>query len=297
MVLDIYHLHSRYSSAALYSGYETVQKKCIFCNEKHSANRCLKITDTHARKRFLSSNGLCFVCFDKNHLASACKANYSCNKCKGRHHISICKFSKPRSNPPQDVPQYNQPSTPSQPPIKQPQVTSNNFSSNKNNVLLQTAEANVLNLYQNNTAKSFILFDSGAQRTYITKELKEKLNLLPFKQEKIAIKVFGSAESKIQNIDVVKFMVIGTRKNVYVEALVIQTFRSNLYNQYSSSTISNNYPHLKNLKLAQKSNDTYVKIGILVGLDYYYNFIFGKVIQGKQNEPIALESTLEWIIS
>ena len=72
-----------------------------------------------------------------------------------------------------------------------------------------------------NTVKSFILFDSGAQHTYITKKLKKKLNLIPFKQEKIAIKVFDSTESKVQNIDVVKFIVMGARKNVYVEALVI----------------------------------------------------------------------------
>ena len=162
---------------------------------------------------------------------------------------------------------------------------------------MQTAEAHILNLDKNNEAKSFILFDSGAQRTYITKELKEKLNLVPVRQEKIAIKVFGSTESKIQNIDVVKFIVTGTKKNVYVEALVIPTICSNLYNQNSNSVISSNYPHLKNLKLAQKSNETCLKIDILVGLDYYYNFIFGNVIRGKPNEPIALESTLGWIIS
>ena len=87
---------------------------------------------------------------------------------------------------------------------------------------MQTAEVNILNLNQKNTARSFILFESGAQRTYITKELKQKLNLTIFKQ-KIAIKVFGGTESKVQNIDVVKFIVIGARKNVYVAALVIPT--------------------------------------------------------------------------
>ena len=110
---------------------------------------------------------------------------------------------------------------------------------------MQIAEATILNLNQSNTVKSFMLFDGDAQRTYITKELKKKLNLLPFKHEKIAIRVFGSTKSKVQNIEVVKFIVIGTRKIVYVEALVIPTICSNLCNQYSNSAISNNYPHLK----------------------------------------------------
>ena len=61
-------------------------------------------------------------------------------------------------------------------------------------------------------------------------------------------------------VDVVKFIVYGVRKNVYVEALVILTICYNLYNQYSNSTISNNYSQLKNLKLAQESNETFVKI-------------------------------------
>ena len=92
--------------------------------------------------------------------------------------------------------------------------------------------------------KSLILSDSGAQRTYITKELKEKLNLVPFNKEKIAINAFASTESKIQNIEVVKFIVIGARKNVYVEALVIPKICSNLYNQYSNC----NFKHLSSFE-------------------------------------------------
>ena len=184
------------------------------------------------------------------------------------------------------------------PVVGQQVKTASNYSGNSsNNILLQTAEANILNLNQKNTAKSFISFDSGAQRTYITKELKEELNLIPFKQEKIAIKVSGSTESKVEDIDVVKFIVIGATKNVYVEALVIPTICSNLYNQYSNRAISNNYSHLKNLKLAQELNETCVKIDILIGLDYYYNFMTGNIIKGKPNGPSALESTLGWIFS
>ena len=39
------------------------------------------------------------------------------------------------------------------------------------------------------------------------------------------------------------------------------------------------------------------KVDILIGLLYYYNFMTGNIIKGKPNEPIALESTLGWIIS
>ena len=49
-------------------------------------------------------------------------------------------------------------------PVAGQQVnTASNYSGNSsNNILLQIAEANILNLNQKNTAKSFILFGSGA---------------------------------------------------------------------------------------------------------------------------------------
>ena len=137
----------------------------------------------------------------------------NCKKCNGRHNIAICQ--KDLQKPPlgnnqqqlivPDTP-VTDPAYPSsfqngQVPVARQQVnTALNYSRNSsNNILLQTAEANILNLNQKSIAKSFILFDSGTQRTYITKELKEKLDLVPFKQEKVAIKVFGSIESKVHS--------------------------------------------------------------------------------------------------
>ena len=103
-----------------------VFRKDVFCEENHSASRCVKITDPHARKRFLSSNGHCFICFEKSHVASSCKQNYKCNECNGRHHFSICTFSKLKNSP--QTPQIGQsqnsqgaPATPNE------DSTANNF--------------------------------------------------------------------------------------------------------------------------------------------------------------------------
>ena len=87
----------------------------------------------------------------------------------------------------------------------------------------------------------------------------------------------------LQNIDAAKFIVIDARKNAYVKVLIIQTICSNLYNQYSNSAISNNYPHFKNLNLAQELNETCVKVNLLIVLDYYYPFMFGNIIKVKPN--------------
>ena len=45
----------RYSSSALYSGFNSVSKKCVFCDKNQFVNRCVKITVPHPRKRFETS--------------------------------------------------------------------------------------------------------------------------------------------------------------------------------------------------------------------------------------------------
>ena len=66
--------------------------------------------------------------------------------------------------------------------------------------MLQTANAEVIDLDNRNSEKCNILFDSGVQRTYIMKSLQDKLNILPIRHERISIKDFGTTDSKIQEI-------------------------------------------------------------------------------------------------
>ena len=117
------------------------------------------------------------------------------------------------------------------------------------------------------------------------------------RHERISIKVFGTTDSKIQEIEIVKFKVKGINETIFVEALVIPTICSTLANQGSNSVLLSKYPHLRNLRLAQKSMESSLNIDVLIGPDNYYNFIYGTIIRGKYNVPIALESTLEWFIS
>ena len=144
-----------------------------------------------------------------------------------------------------------------------PANTVSNFSGNSyKNILLQTANAEVINLDNRNREKCNILFDSGAQRTYITKSLKDKLNLLPIRNEKISIKVFETTNSKIQEIEIAKFKVKGTNKNIFVEALVIPTICSTLTNQGSNSVLLSKYPRLGNLRLVQNSMESSLNIDV-----------------------------------
>ena len=70
--------------------YSSLERKCPFCNlNNHPASNCLKVTNIAARKQILRRKGMCFICFNSDHLAKMCKSSYKCRKCNGKHDISI----------------------------------------------------------------------------------------------------------------------------------------------------------------------------------------------------------------
>ena len=85
---DINHKTSSFLNSSL-------EGKCPFCNlSNHPASKCLKVTNNAARKQVLCQKGMCFICFNSDHLAKICKSSYKCRKCNGKQHISICTFEK-----------------------------------------------------------------------------------------------------------------------------------------------------------------------------------------------------------
>ncbi|KRX26299.1 hypothetical protein T07_8519 [Trichinella nelsoni] len=54
--------------------------------------------------------------------------------------------------------------------------------------------------------------------------------------------------------------------------------------------------HLTPLQLADDFTGNSGAFGVLIGLDYYYEFVDHKIKRGKKGEPVAVHSTLGWII-
>ena len=141
-----------------------------------------------------------------------------------------------------------------------------------------------------------LLFDSANQRSYISEELRKSLNLPILRKETIAINTFGNKEAQVKVIDVVPVRFVLQHKVIEIECLCTSLICAELLNQ-NIQLVSSSYPHLKNLLLADTSEDKNKKMDILIGAYYYYQFIYRNVIRGKQNEPIALESVSGWILT
>ena len=211
----------------------TNTKVCVFCGHgDHIPSRCLKITDVNMRKQLLRKTGRCFVCLNKGHISRKCKVNYSCVKCKQRHNVSICT-DKPQASTGYERNSRNNNRFNDERVSENHSLLINSPNNNNNVILLQTALSKVYNTEENVSRDARLLFDGGSQRTYITEELKNSLNLHPIRTETIVMKRFASDEGVLKTLDVVQLCVRGKIKNVnvYIEALCVPFLCSPLRDQ------------------------------------------------------------------
>ena len=100
-------------------------------------------------------------------------------------------------------------------------------------ILLQTARLELVNTQVAGTdAVARAILDSGSQRTYISSQLRERLNLPTTSTERIRIKTFGSTDSCDQIYDVVHLGVkVKNGETLTMAALVVPFVCSPLTSQ------------------------------------------------------------------
>ena len=104
------------------------------------------------------------MCLEQGHSAVSCKLKHSCNKYEGKHNIAICTFSRDKTNPSPVVSTADA-------------ETCTNFSTNKNNRILQTTSVSVCRVNNNKLDNVSLLFDCGCQRSYVSDKLRKQLKL------------------------------------------------------------------------------------------------------------------------
>ena len=176
------------------------------------------ITDVQARREVLKSKGKCYNCLRAGHISYQCQSTTKCYVCGYRHHISIC----PRRAHPSNFPMKNDSSQspPGLPDSPKSNPTATVFSDTEEGILLQTATAPVCNPKRpEKIVSARILFDSGSQKTYISKRLKDALGLSPLKSDRLIIKTFGTAGEMVKTCEEVQVSVQGNRDlNLYLTA-------------------------------------------------------------------------------
>ena len=87
----------RKDSSKIYQIRQAEQKprSCVYCDSKdHKSIVCDTVTNCQDRRKLLAEKKLCFNCTGGSHRAAECGSKLGCQKCKRRHHTSICHQSE-----------------------------------------------------------------------------------------------------------------------------------------------------------------------------------------------------------
>ena len=149
------------------------------------------------------------------------------------------------------------------------------------------------------TTQAFVTRDDqrnqrARQRSYVTEELKKKVNLQVESIESLNINTFGTEKyNKIKCESVrLSIAVESQSRPIVVRALIYPSICSPL----SSCLDISDYPYLHGLQLADSITSQRKRIDLLIGADHFYDFVTGEVIRGNSG-PVAIKSKLGWLLS
>jgi len=180
-----------------------------------------------------------------------------------------------------------------------PGTTATLHEGGKNSVLLQTATANVSNPRSGKTVQARLVFDSGSLRSYITSNLRRSLGPPSLRYENLVIKTFGADSDQPKRCDLAQLCVsrAGGGLNLYVDAYDVPSICAAL-SQQKIELAQASYEHLSFLELADSSTGgDGMAIDILIGSDFYWQFMTGETRFGMYGGPVAINTHLGWVLS
>ena len=273
---------------------------CVFCSKPHFSASCEEVKDIGKRREIIVRDRRCFLCLKRGHRASECNRSVQCRKCKKRHHQSICNVNKtpedhslPKNERPLESQQGNPESSNNTNHNENARTLSATNFTERSSVVLQTATAMARGTSNSMAVPVRILFDGGSQRSYITKDLRDRLGLSPKRVETLNLSTFGDKVYRKQRCELVELELFkGDGDSLNISALTFPQICSAL----PSKVDLTDCPAFESLDLASDASCDNKPIDILIGSDLYWEFVSGKVIRSNTG-LVAIESKFGWILS
>ncbi|XP_053391234.1 uncharacterized protein LOC128554047 [Mercenaria mercenaria] len=230
---------------------------------------------------------------DVDDLETELSAKTPLQNCRRKHHSSIC-------DQPSSVPGLNPSASPFVSSTSGPTGTTgtaiqlHSTTHQRSKVLLKTAVAQVSSQDDITTATN-ILLDEGAQRSFITEELAEKLKLKHTGSDTISLASFGGKSEQCRYIPTGRvFLHVEQGETIPLDVLIVPTIAVPLPNLQQEVKCMN---FIRGLKLAHPISDADddFEISLLIGADYYWQIVQNEVIRG--NGPTALKSKIGYLLS
>ncbi|KAI5747345.1 hypothetical protein M8J77_013703 [Diaphorina citri] len=286
--VNTYQPPRRYTTEALYSKtyvrspngkpYNII---CAYCGEDHYSDQCPTYATVSQRKEKLKNN--CHICLKSDHFASECNADFPCYHCTKRraHHRSLCdKFSRTDNNWRDNNKSNNE--------NKDEPCTSRVLSAlsqvKKSVVFMQTACIQVHSEVSNKIFKIRALFDTASSHSYITSQLYEQLKLENKESGELNIFTFGSTSPNKLKVAQTEIDVLceGNKKktlDVFVVPNIVGGRNLKNFDKSFLRELDKKYQLCDEYLL----QDNLKEIDLLIGIDYYTQFVSGKRIDLEGN--------------
>lgn len=184
-------------------------------------------------------------------------------------------------------------------PLSATVATEHTLLSSDEQVLMQTATVEVENLQKSRQVTTRLLLDPGSQRTYITNELAEKLQLPITGSETLTVYTFSASKPRELHTSVTELWLLAKDgSSLHLRVNVVPKITGNLQRAYFNPE---KFSHLlTDIPLANSvpSTKETANIELLLGNDYYRD-IFSSDISMKVVSPglNLIESKLGWILT
>ena len=286
------------------SSARTTKRKvtsCVFCKGPHPTYSCETVTDHQKRVDVVKRDNLCFNCLS-HHKVSQCQSRFRCKKCGKKHHTTLCNSEPPAASESKaKVAESKSPSSSSAPSttttttdVAELLTPASSYTPQlATTCLLKTAVAPVVT--GNKKTSANILFDEGAQRSFICTDMVKELEIPSTSTANTSLASFGTASRTHQNLPVTTVKIeTANGELIPISTLVVPTIAAPIQNAVPIALST--MPYLQGLKLAHPvtSNKNFT-IQILIGADYYWKFVQDTIIRG--DGPIAQESKLGYLLS
>ena len=259
---------------------------CVYCGKQHWSDECNEYPNLPSRKS--KAKGFCFICLTKGHLLRECNSARACVYCKqkGNHHRSLC--------PSQFSMQQKELSNISLEKKETKAVTT------EERVIMQTATMDLENLNdeENGIKQSvWVLLDSWSKRTYISKDITDKLKLTPIDKNLLTIYTFWTTNPKCIETPVVEVtMTLKSGFTMKIKANVVPNISGTIERTpFSSETIKQTLKQYELVDTIPVKKESW-NIDLLVGNDYYADIVSAKRIM-LSDGLYLLRSKFGWILS
>ncbi|XP_062616210.1 uncharacterized protein LOC134277925 [Saccostrea cucullata] len=264
-------------------------KSCVFCDDKnHMGGNCTLTTER--KKMIVKQKSLCFNCLG-SHRVKDCPSKTNCKKCGKRHHTYLCAGSKETTH----ESTYHVTSENIQSSTKYenviPTSTSLHTSSMTNiPTILKTATAKVTN--GETVMDTTVLFDEGSQRSFITEELAQNLNLKQTGTETLMIAAFGGKEIMRTLKTSTLFLIADSGERIQIHVVIVPCIAAKIH---THQVPIKNLTYLKRLKLAHSYDGSTFDVSLLIGVDHFWDIVGNDIIRGSG--PTAVSSKIGYLLS